>query len=65
MAAELSHAAREVTVDPRDASHPGQNSLRPDLLVCRGVGGFDEFCRMIGFEEVWAFEEKWQRELNK
>jgi 2-methylisocitrate lyase-like PEP mutase family enzyme len=26
---------------------------------------FEEFCRIIGFEEVWAFEEKWQRDLNK
>jgi 2-methylisocitrate lyase-like PEP mutase family enzyme len=26
---------------------------------------FEEFCRIIGLEEVWAFEEKWQRDLNK
>jgi len=26
---------------------------------------FDEFCRMIGFEEVWAFEEKWKDELGR
>ena len=25
---------------------------------------FDEFCRMVGFEEVWAFEEKWKDALN-
>ena len=23
---------------------------------------FNEFCRLIGFEEVWAFERKWSRE---
>lgn len=26
---------------------------------------FDEFCRMVGFEEVWAFEERWKDALNK
>jgi 2-methylisocitrate lyase-like PEP mutase family enzyme len=37
------------------------SSKSPDIPLF----DFDEFCRMIGFEEVWAFEEKWQRELNK
>ena len=27
--------------------------------------GFDDFCRMVGFEEVWAFEEKWKDVLGK
>jgi 2-methylisocitrate lyase-like PEP mutase family enzyme len=26
---------------------------------------FDEFCRMVGFEQVWAFEEKWKDVLQK
>jgi 2-methylisocitrate lyase-like PEP mutase family enzyme len=26
---------------------------------------FDEFCRMVGFGDVWAFEEKWQDVLEK
>ncbi len=26
---------------------------------------FDEFCRMVGFGEVWAFEEKWKDVLDK
>jgi 2,3-dimethylmalate lyase len=26
--------------------------------------GFDEFCRMVGFEDVWAFEEKWRDVLE-
>jgi len=26
---------------------------------------FDDFCRMVGFEEVWAFEERWKDVLNK
>jgi 2-methylisocitrate lyase-like PEP mutase family enzyme len=38
-----------------------------------GVGGsaavplfpFDEFCKMIGFEAIWAFEEKWKGVLEK
>jgi 2-methylisocitrate lyase-like PEP mutase family enzyme len=27
--------------------------------------GFDDFCRMVGFEDVWAFEEKWKDVLQK
>ncbi len=26
---------------------------------------FDEFCRMVGFEDVWTFEEKWKDVLEK
>jgi 2-methylisocitrate lyase-like PEP mutase family enzyme len=26
---------------------------------------FDEFCRMVGFGEVWAFEEKWKDVLQR
>jgi 2-methylisocitrate lyase-like PEP mutase family enzyme len=26
---------------------------------------FDEFCRMVGFDEVWAFEEKWKDVLQR
>ncbi len=26
---------------------------------------FDEFCRMVGFGDVWAFEEKWKDVLEK
>ena len=26
---------------------------------------FDDFCKMVGFEEVWAFEEKWKDVLEK
>jgi 2-methylisocitrate lyase-like PEP mutase family enzyme len=26
---------------------------------------FDDFCRMVGFEQVWAFEEKWKDVLQK
>jgi 2-methylisocitrate lyase-like PEP mutase family enzyme len=32
-------------------------SLSPDVPLFN----FEEFCRMIGFEEVWAFEKKWGR----
>jgi 2-methylisocitrate lyase-like PEP mutase family enzyme len=31
-------------------------SIAPDVPLF----GFDDFCRMVGFEEVWAFEEKWK-----
>jgi 2-methylisocitrate lyase-like PEP mutase family enzyme len=27
--------------------------------------GFDDFCRMVGFEDVWAFEEQWKDVLDK
>jgi hypothetical protein len=27
--------------------------------------GFDDFCRMVGFEQVWNFEEKWRDVLDK
>lgn len=27
--------------------------------------GFDDFCRMVGFGDVWAFEEKWKDVLEK
>lgn len=36
-------------------------SLAPDVPLF----GFDDFCRMVGFEEVWAFEEKWKDVLQK
>jgi 2-methylisocitrate lyase-like PEP mutase family enzyme len=26
---------------------------------------FDEFCKMVGFEAVWAFEERWKEVLDK
>ncbi len=26
---------------------------------------FEEFCKMVGFEEVWAFEEKWKDVLDR
>jgi 2-methylisocitrate lyase-like PEP mutase family enzyme len=26
---------------------------------------FDEFCKMVGFEDVWAFEEKWKEVLDR
>jgi 2-methylisocitrate lyase-like PEP mutase family enzyme len=36
-------------------------SLSPDVPLFN----FDEFCRMVGFGEVWAFEEKWKDVLEK
>lgn len=36
-------------------------SLSPDVPLF----SFDEFCRMVGFGDVWAFEEKWKDVLNK
>ena len=36
-------------------------SLAPDVPLF----GFDDFCKMVGFEEVWAFEEKWKDVLDR
>jgi 2-methylisocitrate lyase-like PEP mutase family enzyme len=36
-------------------------SLSPDVPLF----GFDDFCRMVGFEEIWAFEERWKDVLDK
>jgi 2-methylisocitrate lyase-like PEP mutase family enzyme len=36
-------------------------SASPDVKLF----SFDDFCRMIGFEDVWAFEEKWKDVLTR
>ena len=36
-------------------------SLTPEVPLFN----FDEFCRMVGFGDVWAFEEKWKDVLEK
>jgi 2-methylisocitrate lyase-like PEP mutase family enzyme len=36
-------------------------SLSPDVPLF----SFDEFCRMVGFGEVWEFEERWKDVLNR
>lgn len=36
-------------------------SVSPDISLFV----FDDFCRMVGFEEVWAFEERWKDVLDK
>ena len=36
-------------------------SIAPDVPLW----SFDAFCRMVGFEDVWAFEEKWKDVLDK
>mgnify|MGYP003834039633 CR=1 FL=1 len=36
-------------------------SASPDVPLF----GFDDFCRMVGFEDVWAFEEKWKDVLEQ
>jgi len=37
------------------------SSLAPQVPLF----SFDEFCRMVGFGEVWAFEEKWKHVLER
>jgi 2-methylisocitrate lyase-like PEP mutase family enzyme len=36
-------------------------SLSPQIPLFN----FDEFCRMVGFGDVWAFEEKWKDVLQR
>jgi len=36
-------------------------SLSPEVPLF----DFDAFCRMVGFEDVWAFEERWKDVLQK
>lgn len=36
-------------------------SLSPEVPLF----AFDDFCRMVGFEEVWKFEEQWKDVLQK
>lgn len=36
-------------------------STSPDVKLF----GFDDFCKMVGFEDIWAFEEKWKDVLQK
>jgi len=36
-------------------------SLSPEVPLF----DFDTFCRMVGFEDVWAFEERWKDVLQK
>ena len=41
----------------RALEHLHGGEATPDI----GVADFREFCEMIGFPEVWAFDEKWAR----
>jgi 2-methylisocitrate lyase-like PEP mutase family enzyme len=58
MAALAANAAMERALKHlRDAG----TSASPDVPLFE----FDEFCRMVGFGDVWAFEEKWKEVLDK
>ncbi len=58
MAALSASAAMERAMQHLKA---GGTSLSPDVPLF----AFDDFCRMVGFEEVWKFEEKWKDVLQK
>lgn len=40
-------------------------SGHPASSQAESLFSFDEFCRLIGFEDVWAFEEKWAGEKSQ
>jgi len=72
---ELIELGYACAIFPSMAALAACAAMRAAMLNLRATGSskspdiplfdFDEFCRIIGFEEVWAFEEKWQRDLNK
>jgi 2-methylisocitrate lyase-like PEP mutase family enzyme len=58
MAALAASAAIEKSLRHLKASG---TSLSPEVPLF----DFDAFCRMVGFEDVWAFEERWKDVLQK
>jgi 2-methylisocitrate lyase-like PEP mutase family enzyme len=58
MAALAASAAIEKAMRHLKASG---TSLSPEVPLF----DFDTFCRMVGFEDVWAFEERWKDVLQK
>jgi 2-methylisocitrate lyase-like PEP mutase family enzyme len=58
MAALAASAAIEKALRNLKANGTSQS---PDVPLF----GFDDFCRMVGFEQVWDFEEKWKDVLDK
>ena len=58
MAALAASAAMEAAM--RNLKTSG-TSVSPEVPLF----SFDEFCGLVGFEDVWAFEEKWREVLQK
>ena len=70
-AAQLAEIGYSIAIFPSMTSLAAAAAMRASLLHLRndGVGetpdvpmaDFKRFCSLIGFEEVWAFEKKWEK----
>jgi 2-methylisocitrate lyase-like PEP mutase family enzyme len=74
-AKELASFGYSLAIWPAMAALSASAAIERAMLNLKATGtsvssevplfGFDNFCRMVGFEEVWAFEEKWKDVLGK
>ena len=74
-AKELASFGYRLAIWPAMAALSASAAIERAMLNLKATGtsisseiplfGFDNFCRMVGFEEVWAFEEKWKDVLGK
>jgi 2-methylisocitrate lyase-like PEP mutase family enzyme len=74
-AAELKSLGYSLAIFPAMAALAASAAIESAMRNLRDSGtslspavplfSFDEFCRMVGFGDVWAFEEKWKDVLEK
>ena len=74
-AAELKSLGYSLAIWPAMAALSASAAMERAMLNLKATGtsiapdvplwSFDAFCRMVGFEDVWAFEEKWKDVLDK
>lgn len=74
-AAELKSLGYSLAIWPAMAALSASAAMERAMLNLKATGtsiapdvplwNFDAFCRMVGFEDVWAFEEKWKDVLDK
>jgi 2-methylisocitrate lyase-like PEP mutase family enzyme len=74
-AAELKSLGYSLAIWPAMAALSASAAMERAMLNLKATGtsiaadvplwNFDAFCRMVGFEDVWAFEEKWKHVLDK
>ena len=74
-ASELADLGFALAIFPATAALAASAAIEKALRHLQATGtsqspgvplfSFDEFCRVVGFEDVWAFEEKWKDVLQK
>ena len=72
---ELAELGYACAIFPSLAALAASAAINKAFTSLRNVGSgvsrevplfpFDEFCKMVGFEEVWAFEERWKDVLEQ